>query len=153
MKMLQEFKEFAVKGNVVDLAVGVIIGGAFGKIVTSLVNDVIMPPIGALLGEVNFKDLKFYLVDISTLSDADKETAAAIKYGQFINVVLDFMIVAFCIFMLVKVLNSLRRKKEDKDETPAEPTEKECPYCLSQIPIKATRCKHCTSQLEAAADV
>lgn len=152
MKMLQEFKEFAMKGNVVDLAVGVIIGGAFGKIVTSLVNDVIMPPIGALLGKVNFRDLKLYLVDVSGMDAAEKETAAAIKYGQFINGILDFVIVAFCIFILVKVINSLRRKKEEKEKTPDEPTEKECPYCLSQIPVKATRCKHCTSQLEAAAD-
>ncbi|MEK3883437.1 large-conductance mechanosensitive channel protein MscL [Paenibacillus sp. PL2-23] len=152
MKMMQEFKEFAMKGNVIDLAVGVIIGGAFGKIVTSLVNDVIMPPIGALLGEVNFKDLKYYLVDVTDMDEAALETAAAIRYGQFINVVLDFLIVAFCIFLMVKGINTLRRKNEEKEKAPAAPTEKDCPYCLSKIPIKATRCKHCTSQLEASSN-
>ena len=152
MKMLNEFKEFAMKGNVVDLAVGVIIGGAFGKIVTSLVNDVIMPPIGAILGKVKFEDLKIYLVKTSGMDDKALEAAPAIKYGQFLNNILDFVIVAFCIFMLVKVLNSLRRKKEKQEEVAAEPTEKECPYCLSQVPVKATRCKHCTSQLETAAN-
>lgn len=152
MKMLNEFKEFAVKGNVVDLAVGVIIGGAFGKIVTSLVNDIIMPPIGAVLGKVNFKDLQWEIpVDTSKLSDP--LTAPVIKYGQFINVILDFVIVAFCIFMLVKVLNRLRRKKEEPEAVKSEPTEKECPYCLSNVPVKATRCKHCTSHLEAAPNV
>lgn len=150
MKIVKEFKEFATKGNVVDLAVGVIIGAAFGKIVTSLVNDIIMPPIGRILGKVNFKDLKFYLVDTSTMDEATKQTAAAISYGSFINTLLDFLIVAFCIFMLVKVINVLRRK-EKKEEAPAEVTEKDCPYCLSKVPVKATRCKHCTSQLEAAA--
>lgn len=151
MKIIKEFKEFAMRGNVIDLAVGVIIGGAFGKIVTSLVNDIIMPPIGWLLGEVDFKDLKIPLVDMSQLKEADKATAPVIAYGQFINVMLDFIIVAFCIFLLVKVINVLRRK-EKSEEKAAEPTEKECPYCLSQVPVKATRCKHCTSQLEAAAN-
>ena len=149
MKILKEFKEFAVKGNVIDLAVGVIIGGAFGKIVTSLVNDIIMPPIGRLLGEVNFKDLKYYLVETDGMTPEAKATAAAINYGQFINIMLDFMIVAFCIFMLVKGINFLRNSNK-KDETPAKPTEKECPRCLSQVPIKATRCKYCTSELEAS---
>ncbi|WP_424768690.1 large-conductance mechanosensitive channel protein MscL [Paenibacillus sp. sgz302251] len=149
MKIIKEFKEFAMKGNVIDLAVGVIIGGAFGKIVTSLVNDVIMPPIGRILGGVNFKHLKLYLVDTTGMNDAQKAEAAAIAYGQFINVLLDFLIVAFCIFLLVKGINALRRK-DKKEEEPAAPTEKECPYCLSNVPIKATRCKHCTSQLEAA---
>lgn len=153
MKMLNEFKEFAIKGNVVDLAVGVIIGGAFGKIVTSLVNDIIMPPIGSVLGKVDFRDLQWELVDMSKLDDAEKATAPVIKYGQFINVILDFVIVAFCIFMLVKVLNRLRRKKEEPEAVKAEPTEKECPYCLSNVPVKATRCKHCTSHLEAAPNV
>lgn len=146
MKILQEFREFAVKGNVIDLAVGVIIGGAFGKIVTSLVNDIIMPPIGAIMGEVNFKDLKLYLV--STEGKPDLSELPAISYGMFINTVLDFLIVAICIFFMVKGINQLRRMTEkEKVEVAAEPTEKECPYCLSQIPIKATRCKHCTSQL------
>lgn len=151
MKIVKEFKEFAMRGNVIDLAVGVIIGGAFGKIVTSLVNDLIMPPIGWLLGEVDFKDLKIPLVDLDKLEPADRATAPVIAYGQFINVLLDFIIVAFCIFLLVKVINVLRRK-EKSEEKAAEPTEKECPYCLSQVPVKATRCKHCTSQLEAAAN-
>ncbi|NIK78136.1 large conductance mechanosensitive channel [Paenibacillus castaneae] len=144
MRIVKEFKEFAMKGNVIDLAVGVIIGGAFGKIVTSLVNDIIMPPIGTILGKVDFKDLKLYLVDTSNYPDLSK--APAIAYGQFINVMLDFLIVAFCIFLLVKVINILRRD-EKKAEPPVEVTEKDCPYCLSKVPIKATRCKHCTSQL------
>lgn len=149
MKIVKEFKEFAMRGNVIDLAVGVIIGGAFGKIVTSLVNDLIMPPIGWVLGEVDFKDLTIPLGDKANL--AEGATAPVIAYGQFINVLLDFIIVAFCIFLLVKVINVLRRK-EKSEEKAAEPTEKECPYCLSQVPVKATRCKHCTSQLEAAAN-
>lgn len=150
MKIVKEFKEFAMKGNVIDLAVGVIIGGAFGKIVTSLVNDIIMPPIGRILGTVDFKDLKLNLVDISKMTPTEAAAAPAIAYGQFINVMLDFLIVAFCIFLLVKVINVLRRN-EKKETAPVEVTEKDCPYCLSKIPVKATRCKHCTSQLEASA--
>lgn len=150
MKIIKEFKEFAMKGNVIDLAVGVIIGGAFGKIVTSLVNDIIMPPIGSILGKVDFRDLKIYLVDTHTMDDKQLAAAPAIAYGQFINVMLDFVIVAFCIFLLVKVINILRRN-EKKETAPVEATEKDCPYCLSKVPIKASRCKHCTSQLEAAA--
>ncbi|MFD1955025.1 large conductance mechanosensitive channel protein MscL [Paenibacillus thailandensis] len=153
-KILQEFREFAVKGNVVDLAVGVIIGGAFGKIVTSLVNDIIMPPIGKLLGGVDFKNLYIKLFDdpdhtITSLDQAIKAGKPVIAYGQFINVVLDFLIVAFCVFMLVKGINLLRRlkKEEEAAEAPA-PSEKECPHCLSQIPLLATRCKYCTSVLE-----
>ncbi|OBR62399.1 mechanosensitive ion channel protein MscL [Paenibacillus oryzae] len=152
MKMLNEFKEFAVKGNVVDLAVGVIIGGAFGKIVTSLVNDVIMPPIGRVMGEVDFKDLKVYLADPAGKTGDELAAVPSINYGQFINVMIDFIIVAFCVFLLVKGINALRRKKEDPNAAKPEPTEKECPYCLSQVPVKATRCKHCTSQLESAAN-
>jgi large conductance mechanosensitive channel len=150
MKIIKEFKEFAMKGNVIDLAVGVIIGGAFGKIVTSLVNDIIMPPIGSILGKVDFRDLKIYLVDRSGMTAEEAAAAPAIAYGQFINVMLDFVIVAFCIFLLVKVINILRRN-EKKETAPVEATEKDCPYCLSKVPIKASRCKHCTSQLEAAA--
>lgn len=150
MKFAKEFKEFAMRGNVIDLAVGVIIGGAFGKIVTSLVNDIIMPPVGRLLGGVAFKDLKIPLVDVATF-EKDSAEIPYIRYGQFINTLLDFLIVAFCIFLLVKGINSLRRKKEEPEKEPAAPTEKECPYCLSQVPIKATRCKHCTSQLDEAA--
>ncbi|GFN31560.1 large conductance mechanosensitive channel protein MscL [Paenibacillus xylaniclasticus] len=151
--LLKEFKAFAVKGNVIDLAVGVIIGGAFGKIVTSVVNDLIMPPIGVLLGGMSFTDLYINLKDIDesgkmSLAQAQEAGIPVLAYGQFLNVVLDFLIVAGCIFFLVKGLNKLQRKPEEK---PAEPTEKECPYCLSQVPIKATRCKHCTSHLEEAA--
>ncbi|WP_338554209.1 large conductance mechanosensitive channel protein MscL [Paenibacillus sp. KS-LC4] len=161
MKIVQEFKEFAIKGNVIDLAVGVIIGGAFGKIVTSLVNDIIMPPIGRILGGVNFKDLFINLnpkhteeleaagTIIRSLDDASKNGIAVIAYGQFINVMLDFFIVAVCIFFLVKGINMLRRSKAEEAPAEAAPTEKDCPYCLSSIPLKATRCKHCTSQLEA----
>lgn len=151
MKIIKEFKEFAMKGNVIDLAVGVIIGGAFGKIVTSLVNDIIMPPIGWILGGVDFKDLKIPLYTKEEIAElANPATAPYINYGQFINVMLDFLIVAFCIFLLVKVINVLRRT-EKKEAAPVEETEKDCPYCLSKVPVNATRCKHCTSQLEAAA--
>lgn len=151
MKVIKEFKEFAMKGNVIDLAVGVIIGGAFGKIVTSLVNDIIMPPIGRILGGVDFKDLKIPLYTKEEIAGlTDPTTAPYIAYGQFINVMLDFMIVAFCIFLLVKVINVLRRN-EKKEAAPVEATEKDCPYCLSKVPVKASRCKHCTSQLEASA--
>lgn len=152
---LKEFREFAVRGNVVDLAVGVIIGGAFGKIVTSIVNDIIMPPIGLLLGGVNFGELIIPLKPnltldghpIHTLSEANKISAPVIAIGQFINTVLDFLIVAFCIFLLVKGINWLRREK--KEQTEPKKTTKECPYCLSEIPLAATRCGHCTSVLEA----
>ncbi|MGG4032269.1 large conductance mechanosensitive channel protein MscL [Paenibacillus cisolokensis] len=152
---VKEFREFAVRGNVLDLAVGVIIGAAFGKIVTSAVNDLIMPPIGKLLGGVNFSDL-FINLDpdmktatgekIVSLAQAQQAGAAVIAYGNFINAVIDFLIVAFCVFLVVKGANALRRQKEEP--APAEePKEKECPYCLSVIPIKATRCGHCTSVL------
>lgn len=151
MKLLQEFKTFAVRGNVIDLAVGVIVGSAFGKIVTSVVEDVVMPPIGLLLGGVNFVDLFFTLDGSEHASLADARTAAApvIAYGSFLNTVINFLIIAFCIFLFVKGINSLRRKKE---EAPAAPTEKECPYCLKKVPLKATRCAHCTSHLTEAAD-
>jgi len=144
MKILQEFREFAVKGNVIDLAVGVVIGGAFGKIVTSLVNDVIMPPVGALLGNVDFKELEIPIGEVTDEAGAP----VAIHIGSFINTILDFLIVALCIFFMVKGINHLRRitEKEKVAEVTA-PTEKECPHCLSQVPIKATRCKHCTSHL------
>jgi len=152
--LLKEFRTFAVKGNVIDLAVGVIIGGAFGKIVSSIVNDLIMPPIGLLLGGMNFVDLYINLNDISesgslSLAQAQQEGIPVIAYGQFINVVLDFLIVAACVFLLVKGINKLKRTEEEK---PVTPTEKECPHCLSSIPIKATRCKHCTSHLEPNAE-
>lgn len=149
MSIIKEFKEFAVKGNVMDMAVGVIIGGAFGKIITSLVNDVIMPPIGKVLGNLNFKDLFISLDPVKTegitsLAKAQEAGAAVIAYGSFINTVLDFTIVAFCIFMMIKTLNRLKR---EKPAPVANPTTKECPYCLSIIPIKATKCGNCTSAL------
>lgn len=152
--MFKEFKTFAMRGNVVDLAVGVIIGAAFGKIVTSLVNDIVMPPIGKLLGGTNFSDLFIYLDSgerPDTLEAAQKGGKAVIAYGQFINTVLDFLIVAFCVFLLVKFINRLGRKKQaDEPATEAAPTTRECPYCLSEIPIAATRCAHCTSDVTAA---
>ena len=132
MGMLKEFKEFAVKGNAIDMAVGLVIGAAFGKIVTSLVNDIIMPPIGLLLGKVDFSTLAIHLNE-----------KTAIKYGVFINSLLDFIIVAFAIFLVIKQINLLK-----KTPPPAEPTTKECPECCSTIPIKATRCLHCTSELK-----
>ena len=141
MSFVQEFRDFASRGNVVDMAVGVIIGGAFGKIVTSLVNDVIMPPIGMLLGKVDFADLAF------TLQAATETTAAvSVNYGLFINTLINFLIVAFAIFMVVKQINRLRRK-EEAPAAPAEPTTKECPRCISTISIRATRCPHCTSDI------
>ncbi|MEM3373955.1 MAG: large-conductance mechanosensitive channel protein MscL [Candidatus Woesearchaeota archaeon] len=142
MALLKEFKEFAMRGNVVDMAIGIIIGGAFGKIISSLVNDIIMPPIGLLVGGVDFKELSF------VLKPASETTAeVAIRYGAFINVVIDFLIVAFAIFMVVKGMNSLK-KKQEKETKKEEPKTKECPYCLSQIPIKAVKCAFCGSDLK-----
>jgi len=132
--MWKEFKAFIMRGNVIDLAVGVIIGGAFGKIVASLVNDILMPLIGLILGGVNFSGLAWKIKD------------ASINYGMFLQSVVDFLIIATAIFFIVKAINRLQKKPETAP-APAEPTTKECPYCLSTIPIKATRCPHCTSQL------
>jgi large conductance mechanosensitive channel len=147
--MLKEFKTFIMRGNVLDLAVAVIIGGAFGKIVSSLVNDVLMPPIGLVVGKVDFSSLYLNLSGeaYATLAEAQKAGAPIIKYGMFINAVIDFVIVAFVIFMVVRLANRLQMKKA---EAPAAPTTKECPLCLSVIPIKATRCAHCTADLKAA---
>lgn len=145
--MIKEFKDFAFKGNMVDLAVGVIIGGAFGKVVTSIVNDLIMSPIGALLGKVNFTD-RFIALDgkhYETLLKAKEANAPTFNYGSFITTMLDFLIVAFVIFLVVKQLYRFRKK----DEAPAAPTTKTCPHCISDVPIKATRCKFCTAELEA----
>jgi large conductance mechanosensitive channel len=144
--MLKEFKEFAMRGNVMDMAIGIVLGGAFGKIVASFVKDVIMPPIGMLMGGVDFTNL---FIDLSgtgyaTLAEAQEAGAATLNYGAFINTVIDFVIIAFAIFIVVKQLNKLKKKEE---EPPAEPTTKDCPQCLSTIPIKATRCAHCTSQI------
>lgn len=148
--MLKEFKAFAMRGNVIDMAVGIIIGGAFGTIVKSLVSDVIMPPIGMLLGGVDFSDLFILLKEgtspgpYATLALAQKAGAVVISYGVFINAVISFLIIAFAVFMLVRSINRLQREKE---APPAEPTTKECTYCFSTIPIKATRCPHCTSEV------
>jgi large conductance mechanosensitive channel len=146
--MLKEFKEFALRGNVLDLAIGVIIGGAFGRIVSSFVDDILMPPIGVLLGNVDFSNLFINLSGgrYESLAAAQEAGAATINYGLFISTVIDFVIVAFAIFLLIRQVNRLQRKEEE----PAEPTTKECPYCLSTIPIQATRCPHCTSSLEAS---
>ncbi len=146
--MLKEFKEFIMRGNVIDMAVGIIIGAAFGAIVNSLVNDVIMPPIGKLLGNVDFANLFVNLGPdrYITLAEAQEAGAATINYGLFINAVISFLIVAFVIFLLVRAVNRLRR--EDEEEAPAEPTTKKCPECLSEIPIEARRCAFCTSVVE-----
>jgi large conductance mechanosensitive channel len=143
MSMIKEFRDFAMRGNVVDLAVAVVIGGVFGKIVSSLVNDVIMPPIGMLLGNVDFSKLAITLKDAVLDAKTDKiiSPAVTLNYGAFINTVIDFVIVAFVIFIVVKQMNRLKK------EPPKEPTEKDCPKCCTHIPIKATRCPHCTSEL------
>jgi large conductance mechanosensitive channel len=143
--MLKEFKAFVMRGNVVDLAIAVIIGGAFGKIITSLVNDIIMPPIGLLLGNVNFADLFVSLTGqkYDSLTAAQTAGAATINYGLFINTVIDFLIVAFVIFLLIRTMNRMK-----KAPAPVAPTMKECPFCFTQIPIPATRCPNCTSELK-----
>ena len=152
--MLKEFKEFAMRGNVLDMAVGIIIGAAFGTIVNSLVADVIMPPIGLLLGNIDFSNLFFVLkqgtkaaAPYESLAAAKAAGAVSINYGFFINTVISFLIVAFAVFLLIRGINQLKRKEE---APPAVPTTKECPYCLSTVPIKATRCGHCTSELKGA---
>lgn len=150
--MLKEFKEFVLRGNVIDMAVGIIIGAAFGTIVTSLVNDVIMPPVGLLLGGVDFTNLFILLkagspaAPYASLADAQAAGAVTINYGLFINAIVSFLIIALVMFLLIRSINRLRRQEE---APPAEPTTKECPFCLSTIPIEATRCAHCTSELPA----
>ena len=144
--MLKEFRAFIMLGNVLDLAVAVIIGGAFGKIVTSFVNDVVMPPIGLLLGRVDFSSLYLNLsgTTFESLADAKNAGAPVIAYGVFLNVVIDFLIVAAVIFLVIRSANRLQQLRA---EPAAEPTTKDCPYCLTTIPLKATRCGHCTSEL------
>jgi large conductance mechanosensitive channel len=150
--MLKEFREFAMRGNVVDMAVGIIIGAAFGTIVNSLVSDVIMPPIGLLLGNVDFSNLFFTLQEgelagpYAALADAQAAGAVTVNYGLFINTIISFLIVAFAVFLLIRGVNRLQREEE---EAPVEPTTKDCPFCKSEIHIDANRCPHCTSQLEA----
>ncbi len=147
--MFKEFKEFAMRGNVVDMAVGIVIGAAFGTIIKSLVADIIMPPIGLLLGNVDFANLFILLKPGNpagpylALAEAQKAGAVTINYGAFINSIISFIIIAFVIFLLIRNINRLKKQ----EEAPA-PTTKECPYCLSAVPIKATRCAHCTSELK-----
>ena len=152
--MLKEFKEFAIKGNAIDLAVGVIIGAAFGGIVTSLVKDMLMPPIGLLTGGLDFSNKFLVLKDAPggatylTPADAVKAGAITWNYGNFITLVINFIIVAFCIFLVVRALNRMKRSSED-----AAPISKDCPACQMTIPIKATRCPHCTTELAGTARV
>ena len=153
--MLKEFKAFAMRGNVVDMAVGIIIGAAFGAIVKSLVSDVLMPPIGMLLGDVDFANLFLVLksgvaaaAPYASLADAQAAGAVTINYGVFINNIISFLIVAFAVFMMIRGLNKL--KKAEAAAEPAAPTTKDCPHCLTAIAIKASRCPNCTSELKPA---
>jgi large conductance mechanosensitive channel len=146
--MLKEFKEFAMRGNVLDMAIGIVIGAAFGKIVTSFVSDILMPPLGLLLGKTDFSSLFINLSEKSfaTLAEAKAAGAATVNYGIFLNTIIDFLIVAFAIFLLVRQVNRFQRKPEP---APVTPTTKECPQCLSVIPLRALRCAHCTAELRA----
>ena len=149
--MLKEFRDFAMRGNVVDLAVGIILGVAFGAIINSLVNDIIMPPIGAVLGGVDFSNL---FIDLSgegyeSLAAAQEAGASTINYGVFLNAVINFLIVAFAMFMLIRTMNKATAQFSSQ-EAPTEPTTQECPFCVSEISLKATRCPHCTSELRAS---
>ncbi len=147
--MLKEFKEFAMRGNVLDMAVGIILGAAFGKIVGSLVEDILMPPIGLLLGKVDFSNLFVNLTEkeFDTLAAAKAAGAATLNYGVFLNQVINFLIVAFAIFVLIRQVNRLQRAAAP---APAPPATKTCPYCVSTIPLRALRCPHCTSDLREA---
>lgn len=144
--MMKEFKEFAMRGSVLDMAVGIVIGAAFGRIVSSFVEDILMPPLGLLLGKVDFSNLFFSLTGqhFESLAAAKSAGAATLNYGLFVNHVINFLIVAFAIFILVRQVNRLKREQP----APA-PTTRDCPFCLSAVPLKATRCGHCTSQLGA----
>ena len=145
--MLKEFKAFVMRGNVLDMAIGVIVGIAFGAIVNSIVNDILMPSIGKLFGKVDFSNLFINLSGTSyaSLSDARKAGAAVIAYGVFVNTMINFLIIAFVLFLIVRQVNIMRRKTE---ATPAAAITKECPFCYSAISLKATRCPHCTSELK-----
>ncbi len=147
--MLKEFKSFAMRGNVMDMAIGIVIGAAFGKIVTSFVSDILMPPIGLLLGGVDFSNIFVVLGEgeYASLEAAKEAGAATWNVGLFINTLIDFLIIAFAIFLVVKAINNLKRKEE---AAPPPPSEKACPFCVTNIPIKARRCPNCTSQLESA---
>jgi large conductance mechanosensitive channel len=144
--MLKEFKEFALRGSVLDMAIGVIIGTAFGKIISSLVSDILMPPIGLLLGNVDFTNIFWSLSGekFQSLADAQAAGAATINIGLFINTMINFIIIALVLFLVLKPINEMNKKKAKS----AEPTVKDCPYCLTSIPLKASRCPHCTSQLK-----
>jgi large conductance mechanosensitive channel len=144
--MWKEFRQFAARGNVIDLAVGVIIGAAFGKVVSSLVADVVMPPIGLLIGRVDFKNLYASLggEHYATLAEAQKAGAPTINYGIFLNTIVEFLIVAFVVFLLVRQINKLKTP----EPTAATPEARDCPFCVSRIPVKATRCPQCTSELK-----
>lgn len=165
MGVWQEFKQFAVKGNVIDLAVGVIIGGAFGKITTSLVEDIIMPPLGMILGKVDFSSLflvipgqsaKIEAINatrvrpLSSFTDFKSSGIAVLSYGQFLNNLIQFLIIAFAVFLMVRAINRLKAIAEPPT-APGEPVTKDCMYCLQTIPIKATRCPHCTSEVPVPA--
>ena len=147
--MIKEFKDFIMRGSVVDMAIGIIIGLAFAAIVNSVVNDLIMPPIGLLLGKVDFSSL--YInpsgTDYTSLAEAKKAGAAVVAYGVFINTIINFLIVALVMFLLIRIFNRMKRKHE---AAPTVPATKDCPYCFTNIPIKATRCPNCTSELKAA---
>ena len=151
--ILSEFKKFAMRGNVMDMAVGIIIGAAFGKIVDSLVKDIIMPPLGMILGKIDFANLFFVLHDGSvpgpyaSLEEAKNAGAVTLNAGNFLNTIISFIIVAFAVFLLIKGMNTLQAKLEKKEKA-AEPTTKECPYCCSQIPVCAIKCPNCTSDLK-----
>ncbi len=151
-EVLKEFKEFAVKGNVIDMAVGIIIGGAFSPIVASLVNDIIMPPIGYLLGNVDFSNLYLAITPaqehFSTLEEAKAAGIVTINYGVFINTLISFLIVAFAVFLLVKFINKLKAEKKEEACEAVEETTKECPFCCSTINIKAKKCPYCGSELQ-----
>ena len=147
--MLNEFRKFIMRGNVIDMAVGIVIGVAFGKIITSLVKDILMPPIGMLLGGIDFSNL---FIDLSgngykTLAEATEAGAPVIRYGIFINTIIEFLIIAFAIFLIEKWKNSIQERKKE-EEAPAAPTTKECPYCHMQIPIDAVKCPYCTADLK-----
>ena len=148
--MFKEFKEFIMRGNVVDMAVGIVIGAAFGAIVKSLVSDLLMPPIGLLLGKADFSNLFVVLKEGQTagpyasLADAQKVGAVTVNYGLFVNSLISFLIVAFAVFMVIRAINRMRRQ----EEAPAEPVTKDCPFCLSAISVNAVRCPHCTSSLQ-----
>ena len=146
--MLKEFKEFALRGNVLDMAIGIILGVAFGKIVTSFVEDILMPPLGLLIGKVDFSSLFLSLTGqhFESIAAAKAAGAPTINYGLFVNNVLNFLLVAFAIFLLVKQVNRFQRQP-----APAPPSTRECPYCLAAIPLKATRCSSCTSEVPKAA--